>query len=149
VVLPIFLDGLLLGSMSPGQLGSNQLNSDRKTSDYLVVLLLGLADGQTRVDLQRFPPGVPGVRLDEGIVDSLFLEPGEEEVAQLVGGHRSDHAGGGRVAGQDGPHTTIAVGLLPGGLEQVLCPFLASGFGMEGEGLRSPAARPPPPPPHQ
>jgi hypothetical protein len=35
--------------------------------------------------LEALPAGVPAVGLDEGVVDALGLEPGEQEVPQPVG----------------------------------------------------------------
>jgi len=71
------------------------------------------------VDLERLAGGVPGVGLDQGVVDALGLEPGEEEVPEAVGADRPGDAGDGGVAGEDLAYAAVAVGLLPGGLEQV------------------------------
>src|SRR5919205_414881 len=43
-----------------------------EAADDLVVGGLGLADGQAGVDLERLAAGVPGVGLDQGIVDALL-----------------------------------------------------------------------------
>jgi len=51
--------------------------------------------------------------LDQGIVDALALEPGEEEVAEAVGWHVVREAGLFGVADEHCADTAGAVGLLP------------------------------------
>ena len=51
-----------------------------------VRILLGVGEGDPGVDLQRLAAGVAAVGLDEGVVDALGFEPGEEELAQPVEG---------------------------------------------------------------
>lgn len=46
---------------------------DRKAGDDPFVLLLGLSKGQAGVDLQGFAGSMPAVRLDQGVIDALFL----------------------------------------------------------------------------
>ena len=57
---------------------------DGKPVDHLVVLPLRIAHRQPRIDLQRLPAGMPGIWLYQGIVDPLLLEPGQQEMPQLV-----------------------------------------------------------------
>ena len=42
--------------------------------------LLGIREGEAGVDLEGLAGLMPRVRLDQGVVDSLGLQPGEEEV---------------------------------------------------------------------
>jgi hypothetical protein len=69
-------------------------------------------------DLEGLSALVSAVGLDESVVDALGLEPGEQEVPELVRADGVGEAGGG-VAAEHGPHPAGAVGLLPAGLEQV------------------------------
>jgi hypothetical protein len=78
---------------------------------------------------------VAGVELNEGVVDALGLQPGEEEVAEFVGADRGGDAGGLGVAGEDFADAPVGVGLLPAGLEQVDGAFGPEGLDVEGEGL--------------
>lgn len=55
--------------------------SDGKASDGVVVAVLGVSEGEPVVDLGRFAAGVAAVGLDQGVVEPLGLEPGEEEVS--------------------------------------------------------------------
>ncbi len=43
----------------------------REPADHLVVGGLGLTDGQAGVDLERLSAGVPGIGLDQGVVEAL------------------------------------------------------------------------------
>jgi hypothetical protein len=53
-------------------------------ADDAVVAGLGVGQGEAAVDLQRGAGGVAGVGLDEGIVDALGFEPGEQEMPEPV-----------------------------------------------------------------
>src|SRR5947209_7006286 len=64
------------------------------------------------------------IRLDEGVVDALFLEPRQQEVAQLVRRHSTLQAGRLRVALQHAPDAALAILLLPRRLEEISRPFL-------------------------
>ena len=55
--------------------------------DRLIVGRLGVGEGESAVDLERLAAGVAAVGPDEGVVDALGLEPGEQEVPQPVGRH--------------------------------------------------------------
>src|SRR5450755_4853432 len=87
------------------------LGLDGVAGDRLVVGVLGVGERDPGVDLQRLTGGVAGVGLDEGVVDPLGLEPGEQEVAKSVGADRALDAGGGGVARQDLANPPVAVGL--------------------------------------
>ncbi len=78
---------------------------------------------ESEVDLQRLARGVSRVGLDQGIIDALFFEPGEEEVPPFVRRHRARNARLGCVAGQHFAHAPIRVLVLAHGLEQVDGPF--------------------------
>ena len=93
--------------------------SDGEPGDGLVVGLLGVSEGEAAVNLEGLLAGVAAVGLDEGVVDALGLEPGEEEMAEPVGGHVVLEAGLMGVAGEHGPHPAGRVRLLPARLEQV------------------------------
>jgi len=54
---------------------SRNLASDGEPPHDAVVLCLRLANREAGVDLQRFPAGVPGIGLDQRVVDALLLEP--------------------------------------------------------------------------
>lgn len=53
----------------------------------LIVGRLGVGERETRVDLQRLPCGMSRVGLDQGIINPLFFEPGEEKMPPLVRRH--------------------------------------------------------------
>ncbi len=48
----------------------------------MIVGRLGVGEGESAVDLERLAAGVAAVGPDEGVVDALGLEPGEQEVPQ-------------------------------------------------------------------
>ena len=75
---------------------------------------------KSEVDLQRLARGVSRVGLDQGIIDALFFESGEEEVPPFVRRHRARNAHLGCVAGQ----------LFAHGLEQVDGPFRRNPAGL-------------------
>jgi len=59
---------------------------------------LGFADRQTGVNLEGLPTGVAGVRLDQSIVDTLLLQPGQQEMSQPMRRDGMGEAGGLSVA---------------------------------------------------
>jgi len=78
---------------------------------------------------------VAAVGLDQGVVDALGLEPGEQEVPQPVGRHVVRQPGGVRVAGEQGAHASGRIWLLPGGFEQVGAAGLVPIGDVQGQGL--------------
>ena len=74
-------------------------------------MLLRVGEGEAAVDLERLAAFVSAVGLDEGVVDALGLEPGEQEVPELVGADGVGEPGGVGVAGEHGPDPAGAVGL--------------------------------------
>ena len=56
---------------------SRRLSSDRVSTDRVVVGFLGVGERDPRVDFERLACGVPGVGLDQRVIDSLGFQPGE------------------------------------------------------------------------
>src|SRR5512142_1936102 len=110
--------------------------SHGELGDLLVVAVLGVGEGEAAVDLEGLAAGVPAVGLDEGVVDALGFQPGEQEVPQLVGGDGFGEPGRGGVAGEQGAHAAGAVGPFPAGLEEVVAAGGAAATNVEGRGSR-------------
>lgn len=100
-----------------------------------LVRLLGLPNGQPRVDLQRLPAGMARVGLYERVVDPLLLQPCQQEMPQAMRRDWVRQAGGRRVPLQELADPPIAVGLLPGGLEEVAGAPVGQPVGMERKRL--------------
>ena len=112
----------IVAHITPGAPGSPERGPGRKvavvvrrgTGRWLrCSCCLGVGEGEAAVDLQGLAAGVAAVGLDEGVVDALGLEPGEQEVPESVGRHGVGEPGGGGVAGEQGTHAAGGVGLLP------------------------------------
>jgi hypothetical protein len=103
--------GPALLSVSPAANWDNLQTGKRLIA--FVVAVLGVGEGQAAVDFQGLSAGVAAVGLDEGVVDALGLQPGEQEVPQPVPGHVVRQAGCGGVAGEQRADAAGEVGLLP------------------------------------
>ena len=68
-------------------LGTPALLLNGEVSHDLIVLLLRVGQRQFGIDLQRLPTLMARVRLDQGIIDTLLFEPGEQEMPPFVRGH--------------------------------------------------------------
>src|SRR5664280_2591590 len=130
--------GLILGSVSSGARWFGCLYGE--TGDRFLVGVLGVAERHPGVDLQRGAGRVSGVGLDQGVVDALGFEPGEQEVPEPVRCHVVWEPGRGGVAGEQRADAASGVGLLPRALEQVRPTGLAAVADVQrerlGEGLR-------------
>src|SRR5674536_219406 len=130
--------GLILGSVSSGARWFGCLYGE--TGDRFLVGGLGVAERHPGVDLQRGAGRVSGVGLDQGVVDALGFEPGEQEVPEPVRCHVVWEPGRGGVAGEQRADAASGVGLLPRALEQVRPTGLAAVADVQrerlGEGLR-------------
>lgn len=72
--------------------------------NYPVVLALGLAQRQPRIDLQRLPGSMTAVGLDQRVVEPLLLEPGQQKMPQLVRRQAAVDACQSRVPLEHPPH---------------------------------------------
>jgi aryl-alcohol dehydrogenase-like predicted oxidoreductase len=96
---------------------------DRKSLHCLVVGRLCISQRKLRVDLQRLARGMPGVRLYQRIINSLFLEPGKEEMPPLVGRRRTRNTSGACITRQHLAHAAIRILAFAYRFKQVIGPF--------------------------
>jgi hypothetical protein len=101
-----------------------------KASHGLIVLLLCVGKRQFGVDLQRLPTLMAGVWLDEGIIDALLFEPGEQEMPPFVRRHGTGNPSRLCIARQHFPDPTIGVLVLAGRLKEIDGPFLTHALHM-------------------
>jgi hypothetical protein len=89
-----------------------------EASHDLIVLLLRVGQRKFGIDLQRLPTLMARVRLDQGIIDSLLFELGEQEMPLLVRGHGTGNPSRLCIARQHFPDPAIGVLVLAGRLEE-------------------------------
>ncbi|HEX6557592.1 MAG TPA: hypothetical protein VF026_32810 [Ktedonobacteraceae bacterium] len=98
--------------------GTPALLLNGEASHGLIVLLLRVGQRQFGIDLQRLPTLMARVRLDEGVIDALLFQPGEEKMPPFVRGHGTGNPSRLRIARQHFPDPAISVFVLAGRLEE-------------------------------